>query len=57
MLDVSDVLADDVEWSVERLARDLFRYLLVSGYLFSMSSVLCSADPVRLLDRPVVGVE
>lgn len=54
-----DVLVDDGdECSVDRLARDRFKYLLVSGYLLSMSSELCSAEPVRLRDRPTDdGVE
>jgi hypothetical protein len=40
--------------SLDKLARDLLRYLLVNGYLFSISSA--SAEPVLLLDKadPVV---
>jgi hypothetical protein len=40
--------------SLDKLARDRLRYLLVNGYLFSISSA--SAEPVLLLDKadPVV---
>lgn len=44
--------------SLDKFARDLFRYLLVNGYLFSRSSA--SAEPVRLRDSaepPPVVVE
>jgi hypothetical protein len=35
--------------SLDKFARDLLRYLLVNGYLFSISSA--SAEPVLLLDK------